>query len=114
LHGLLGGPLPFSKLFQDVSKKTRDYTWGDSQIRNLCWRLATSTPALINVTELGDEQATRSALTRAQLELTSAGRALLDGELSEYSTEKYWLGGCEMTENSPWRWDPSARRIDTR
>ncbi len=113
LHGLRAGPLLFSELFLDVSQKTRDYTWGDTQIRNLCWRLVMSEPALIEVTDLEDGPASRSALTTAHLALTDSGRALLNGELSEYSTEKYWLGGCEMTENSPWCWDPSARRIET-
>lgn len=113
LHALRDGAMSFRELFQDVSKKTREYTWGDSQIRNVCWRMATSTPALIEVVPANGQGLNdgRAGLVNTQLMQTAAGHAILDGEFCDVTRPTYWLGGCEMTDECPWRWDPRIRRI---
>jgi hypothetical protein len=107
LASLRKGALPFSEVFDQVSRQMRAFTWGDLQIRNLCWRLASGEGALLSL----PEDIERSALTKSVLRLSPEGEVVLEGKRPATRGEAYWLGGCEISDSSPWRWDPATRRI---
>lgn len=107
LGALRKGPRPFSELFQEVSQKTREFTWGDLQVRNMCWRLASGPTPLLTL----PEGTGRDSLLGRELCLSTEGQAVIAGERSASVTSPYWLGGCELSCDSPWRWDPATRRI---
>ena len=107
LMALRDGPLPFSELFREVSKRLRNVTWGDLQVRNICWRLAESEPSLLAVSGSG----ARDELALANVTLTPAGQAALQGRCVPIARPEHWIGGCRLQGEAPWRWDSAARRI---
>ncbi len=101
LLSLLDGQAAFPELFRDVAKRTRHIAWGDGQVRNICERLAASTPPLLSIHGDDDETFT----------LTTSGEAALQGDGSVIGRPSHWLGGCEVSAEPLWAWDAEARRI---
>ena len=107
LTSLRDGPLPFSEVFRLTSQRTKAFRWGDLPWRNLCWQLCQSSPPLL----AAPGAHTSADLQQVPLALTPEGRAVLLGQSPAPQREAYWLGGCRVTQASPWRWDGSARRV---
>lgn len=105
LTALREGPLPFSELFQRVTKRTRDITWGDGQVLELCRHLQSCTPALLSRFEPSNGSG------HLAFDITPEGRAILEGDQLELHRPHHWLGGCELFGRTLWQWDPAARRI---
>jgi len=96
------GPRPIIDVFGHVLDQERCFFIGDSSFWTLVIRLATATPALLDV-EIVD--ASKQALPHGTIRITEPGRDVLHGcaDRVELCGIDRWLGGVHVTDETPWR-----------
>jgi hypothetical protein len=105
-----GGPIEIRAAFARMHDDETAFFIGDTSFWNLVRGLASSSPALV---ELTSEDGT-AALPRGTIDLTDAGRSVLSGGADRIALcgIDRWLGGVHLSSSTDlWRWDAPQSRL---
>lgn len=111
LEQLREGPATAVDLFLGAQRREERVFMGDSSFQRILSGLATGAQPLVSLLPGAGEN--RQPL-RGRAELTTAGRAVLEGrgDRIELLGIDRWLGGVHLHGPPvPWRWDPAAARL---
>jgi hypothetical protein len=95
-------PLAIIDAFRGLAEQERWFFIGDSSFWTVVVRLATSTPALVDVEII---EASNHALPHGTIRITDVGRDVMNGcadRIGLYGIDR-WLGGVHVTAASSWR-----------
>jgi hypothetical protein len=95
-------PMAIDELFTRMYDDERYFFIGDSSFWTIVIRLATATPALLDVEIAG---ASNGALPHGSVRISDAGRDVLNGcaDRVELCGIDRWLGGVHVTDDTPFR-----------
>lgn len=103
------GAVAFKSLFPRFAREEPDYGLGDAQFWSALRVLENATIPLITIsgsdTDRGGFDPNKDM--DASLELTDAGRAVLEGKRDAIELNRIdrWLGGVHLVDGQVWRWD---------
>jgi hypothetical protein len=102
LNAVESGAKPIEEVFHQVTAGERYFFIGDSSFWTLVVRLATASPALLDVDISG---ASGGALPHGTIGITQSGRDVLNAcaDRIELCGIDRWLGGVHVTDEQPWR-----------
>ena len=106
----LGDPIEIRAAFARMHDDETAFFIGDSSFWSLVRDLASSSPALVELTTEGGA----AALPRATIALTDAGRSVMRGDADRITLcgIDRWLGGVHLSSSTGlWRWDASRSRL---
>ena len=109
LELISGGAVAFKSLFPRFASDEPAYGLGDSQFWSALRLLENATVPLITISgsDRDHEGFNPDKDLDASLELTDAGRAVLEGKRDAVETNGIdrWLGGVHLVVGQVWRWD---------
>jgi hypothetical protein len=102
------GPVAIGELFARMYEDERYFFIGDSSFWTIVVRLATATPALLDV-EIA--AVSNEALPHGTVRISDAGRDVLNGcaDRVELCGIDRWLGGVHLTDHTPFRRPATTR-----
>lgn len=115
LELITAGPQNFKSLFSAFLQREPIYGFGDTQIFLHLKRLANANPALLTMSNAGNDLTHSSQFAETSFEITEQGRRLLNGEEDFVSLNgiDLWLGGVHLQgKKAAWRWNDAAKTLE--
>jgi hypothetical protein len=111
LEGIASGCKSFGEIFRYASDQEERIYCGDASAADYLRRLAGASTPLVSFQSNGNHDWRQQIFMESELQLTDAGKAVLDGERDwiELGGSDRWLGGMHLEgANAKWRWDADS------